>query len=457
MNPFKVLRRSLSTKLLFVFLLTAVVVVTLISMTWGVAARFHFQHKIRPHILQYVDYVSQDLGNPPSKARAREISQQVPVNIHIVNGDERFSSINEPLETGEIDFDDDDKPGRRNVQSPSGLLFDVGSSDDRTLIRTRIGEYTVYYEVRHDSFRRDRSHKRRGFGHDRPGGKPRVLFLCTLALLLGALGACYWAIRRLLKPVWEIRNGVRRMGKGELEYRIPVRRADDLGELSTSINTMAGDIQQMLDAKRDMLLGISHELRSPITRAKISAELLEASTGRERITEDLREMESLVTELLESERLNSSHSVLNLSELDPHKLVATVVDESFSGRVRLQVQNNGPVMRLDETRMRLLLRNLIANAVHYGGDTTPRVSCSTTNNIVTVIVSDEGDGIAPEHIAHLTEPFYRADPARTRATGGFGLGLYLARLICEAHNGELNIQSEVGQGTTITATLSSQA
>lgn len=235
-----------------------------------------------------------------------------------------------------------------------------------------------------------------------------------------------------------------------------VRRNDDLGDLTHTINDMAGDIEQMLDAKRQMLLAISHELRSPITRAKISVALLEASTTRARLEDDLVEMEDLVTELLESERLNSRHRILNPEPLAIATLIDSVVQQSFAGRVSVEVAADLPPFNLDEMRVRLLLRNLLGNAVRYAGATPPKLRAWLAGDLVSIEVEDSGAGIEAAHIDSLTEPFYRVDPSRTRATGGFGLGLYLCRLICEAHGGKLSIKSTIGVGTCVRATLKSQ-
>lgn len=451
MNIFGAIRRSVPAKILLIFLLTTVVLLTLLSFAWGIAMRHHFTNKIAPHIVQYVDYVTQDLGSPPSEQRAREISREVPVNIHIISDGRRFSSIDEPLDLTEVEFDDDDH-WKSSITSANGQVFAVGDLDDRTVIRTRLADKTVYYEVRHNSFKGPTAHRSQRADGKRRHKPPIPLIVCGFILL--TLAACYGLIRRLLRPVRDIQAGVKKMGKGELDQRIQIRSDDDLGELAGSINTMASDIEQMLDAKRQLLLGISHELRSPITRAKISAELLQPGTTRDRIAEDLQEMEALVTELLETERLNSPHSVLNLSRIDTGDLIHTVATETFAGAVTVDAQR-GATLNLDETRLRLLLRNLIGNAVRHGGDASikPAVMSRLEGDTLIVEVTDHGPGIDEEHLEHLTDPFYRVDPSRTRATGGFGLGLYLSRLICEAHNGSLKIQSEKGQGTTVRAEL----
>jgi signal transduction histidine kinase len=232
------------------------------------------------------------------------------------------------------------------------------------------------------------------------------------------------------------------MGQGHLDHRVPVRADNDLGELASSINTMASDIEQMLDAKRQLLLGASHELRSPLTRAKVATQLIENPRQRELLEENLLEMEHLITDILESERMKSGHAVLELSNVDLIQLVESVVSEMQAEGVVVESPDTLPTLQLDETRITILLRNLISNALTHNGNTSPvKVALQQQGNAVLIAVCDSGPGIAPEHIEKLTEPFYRTDDSRTRSTGGFGLGLHLAKLIVEAHGGQLRIIS----------------
>ena len=211
----------------------------------------------------------------------------------------------------------------------------------------------------------------------------------------------------------------------------------------------------MLDAKRQLLLGVSHELRSPLTRATIATELLDESTNRSRIQEDLREMETLITEILETERMNSRHSVINRTPINLEHIVHSVLQELPETRISTDIESGLPDVNLDETRIRLLLRNLVNNAVKHGGNasTPPTIKIRGGTKNLIIEVSDSGPGIPEEHLSRVTEPFYRVDPSRTRATGGFGIGLYLCKLISEAHGGSLSISSAIGEGTHVTIVL----
>ena len=140
--------------------------------------------------------------------------------------------------------------------------------------------------------------------------------------------------------------------------------------------------------------------------------------------------------------------------MDVGELLESVLSVDFAyaeGRVALNVEGEIPVANLDATRVRLLMRNLIDNALRYNPEEGEpvQVSARALDDAVEITVRDHGPGIPPEHIEHVTEPFYRVDPARARATGGFGLGLYLCWRVVEAHKGRLNIESTGPDGTMV--------
>jgi signal transduction histidine kinase len=256
-----------------------------------------------------------------------------------------------------------------------------------------------------------------------------------------------------------MQEGAARIGHGELDYRITAKRRDELGDLSRDINRMADDVQGMLEAKRQLMLAISHELRSPLTRAKVALELIEDQKARQNVLEDIDEMERLIGDLLESEALNTRHAKLRREPADLGELVRSVIDTDFAAQddqLQLRVAEQPLDGELDGTRVRVLVRNLIENALRYNpvNGAPVQVDVSRSGDQLQVKIRDHGDGIPAKHLEHLTEPFYRADTARRRSTGGFGLGLYLCRLIAEAHRGSLQFDSKPGHGTVVTASLS---
>lgn len=437
-------RRSLPARLLFVFIVVCFCVVILLIATLASGFSSQWDSGIKPHLNQYLSYVNADIGNPPDISRAQELAKILPINIYIDGPEQRYSSTGVPLDLEELSFERSrgrlrDQDPHRRVPSTGVGSFSFGELDDRTVLRKKLGEYTVYFEVLHGNVEAHRS----------------GVIWSALWWLLTILAAGYWVIRRMLKPVQDIKYGVKRMGGGELNYRVPVRSANDLGELVGSINQMAEDIEGMLDAKRQLLLAVSHELRSPLTRAKVAVHMLEESNTQLSIAGDLTEMQNLISEILETERMNGPHATLNRTTINPKILIRSVAEEFAGTALRIELNTPLPDMALDETRIRLLLRNLISNAIthSYNADFPPIVTANLQGQTLKVGVRDFGEGIAEEHLIRLTEPFYRADASRTRATGGFGLGLHLCRLIAEAHGGRLVITSVLGGGSTMTVEL----
>ncbi|MDO9165913.1 MAG: ATP-binding protein, partial [Rhodoferax sp.] len=266
-------------------------------------------------------------------------------------------------------------------------------------------------------------------------------------------------VRRLLRPLDDIRAGALRFGQGDFAQAIPVHHAarpDELGELAATINTMGGDIHQMLEAKRALLLAISHELRSPLTRARLNTELLPESPdvqpSRDALLRDLGLMRDLITDLLESERLASPHAALHREPTDLAALVAEVT-ASLPGAAAVQqhIDPGLPAVALDRTRVRLLLRNLLDNALRHSADASQRPSLQVQADKpgeeqgkgqgVRITVRDHGPGVPEDQLPHLAQPFYRADAARERATGGVGLGLYLCKLVAQAHGGTFSVRN----------------
>ena len=287
--------------------------------------------------------------------------------------------------------------------------------------------------------------------------------MLLFALMLLVLYVNYRAIKNLFSPIQKLHEGSLQFTQGHLQHRIPVKREDELGKLTQVMNNMAAQIEKMLQAKRQMLLAISHELRTPLTRMKLATELLPEDEQQAPLRRDIKEMETLINEILESERLNSQHRVLNIENIPLNELVTELVVElnlAFYDRVKLS-SDDLPMMALDPVRMRLLVRNLIVNALQHSDElievTIKLIDSTEANKKVSISVQDQGEGIAQHHLQHLTEPFYRVDDARLRKTGGFGLGLYLCQLIVQAHGGTLNISSEMGEGTCVTVELEIEA
>lgn len=466
------IRHSLSLRLLLLFMAAAVVIIILFQATLGFIITKQIKTKVAPHAHQYLQYVQQDIGYPPNIEHAKTLVNTLPVEIKITGPDKNWASSTQLPDLEELHDYPHNSDDRQQVkvnfhegQASIRIRQLVDQNGDKGLLN-QANPKEVYEILIWTQFNDSRER--------RPVG-----LIIVLGIILAILGILYWLIRRLFRPIQTIRKSVQTISNGDLSQRIPNTSNDELGELATSINQMTDNIEQMLQAKRQLLLAISHELRSPITRAKVSTALLEPSDNQSNIDRDLREMEAMISELLEAERLNhenqsDKHQSLNKTDVTLNEIVMSVIDEQFLGdKVNVQLADELPLQQLDPTRLRLVTKNLLDNALKHqsaegsliqpntegslkqkSAEGSPVILTTTvTADSVVLTIQDFGTGIAPEHLPLLTEPFYRADASRQRKTGGFGLGLYLVKLIVDAHGGELKIESELGKGTLVTVSL----
>jgi signal transduction histidine kinase len=402
------LRHSLKARLVALFLVLAVALSGAFLFGMQKAFSVGWRDAARPIVSDYVDRLAAEIGTPPSIERARALAERLPITVRIRG----------PQVQWESQARDERWPRREH-----------GAAEDGLLARATADGHRVEFGLNVQPWR----------------DRPRVWGWITLAMLLLLTLVAYKTVRRLLRPLDDIRAGAQRFGRGEFGEAIPIRRDDELGELAGDVNTMAASIHQMLEAKRALLLAISHELRSPLTRARLHAELLpeqdgEAAVRRAGLLRELQEMADLVTELLESERLGQGHAALQREATDLGALVREVAAEAG---VATEVEPALPSLPLDRVRVRLMLRNLVDNALRHGGAAQHplvRVARDAGGRIV-LTVRDFGPGVDEAALPQLAEPFYRPDAARERASGGVGLGLHLSRLVAQAHGADFTLRN----------------
>ncbi len=438
MNLLARFRYSLSARLLAIFVAAGLAFGLVVSIGVGVAFSTFYQRNLDPILAHYLSYLQADIGNPPDLGRAADIAARIPAQVHLLGPNLRWSSSGQVLDPDAIRFEH----GHRRFSSwMAELGFSVGHLHEAFVLISDRRDYRLYF-VFEGRFEQGRSMAHR---------------TTLLAAVLCLLAVVFLVTRRLFRPISDIGAGVRRIGTGDFSHRIKSVRNDELGELAQSVNTMAADIGEMLEAKRQLLLAVSHELRSPLTRARVNLALLEGSPPAMEIERDIKEIDAMISELLESERLNSRHAPLNRCRMDVNELVRVIITEQFAGKAVNATYLDEPLREfdLDPARVRLLIRNLLDNALRHNREEQGPVglALSIAGKVLTIAVSDHGAGIEPEQIRRLTEPFYRVDSSRQRKTGGYGLGLYLAKTIAAAHGGELTVGSVVGRGTEVTATL----
>ncbi len=279
-------------------------------------------------------------------------------------------------------------------------------------------------------------------------------------LLVAAVG------RRVLGPIEELTAAAREMERGDLTRRVDVTSRDEIGELARSFNAMADAVSRNEALRRALVHDVAHELRTPLTNIRAQIESIQDGLTRpdasvvDSIHEDAMLLERLVDDLQDLAAAETGLLGLRPQRIDTAAALAAaaagIAPRALGEGVTLSVMpgNDAPAVRADPVRLAQILGNLLSNAVTH----TPRggrveIGAMRRGTEVEISVSDTGKGIAPEHLPHVFERFYRADPSRARRSGGTGLGLAIVRQLVEAHGGRATVESRPGEGARFAFTL----
>lgn len=287
-----------------------------------------------------------------------------------------------------------------------------------------------------------------------------LLALTPFGLLAAGLGGAFLT-GRALRPVREIAGTAARLGASDLSERLPVSGHDEFSELSSSFNAMLARLEEAFDRQRRFTADASHELRTPLSIIKANTGLaLEHSWAEERYREFFAAIDTaagrqsrIVEELLFLARADAGKLAGDVGPvclIEVLEEAAEAVSRPDRPCIRLEAFDLALMVRGSGSELTRLFTNLLENAVrHTPPEGIVTISAMVDAINVTVTVADTGEGIAPEHLPHLGERFYRVDAARSAGTGGTGLGLAICRSITEAHGGRMTIESTVGEGTAV--------
>ncbi len=456
--------KSLSVRLLLVFMASAIVIVVVLSFLFSYGISTEWRQQIRPHLAQYVSYIRNDLQDPPSIEQANSLAASLPVEIHIFKDGSRLHSTNGlDFDPSRFKFVKRGKRPERNAHRRHNSNFrlnvenlEFAQNRHHSVVKIPLNEHIAYMEL-------DRKVGARG-------SRRAHLFLLPI-VLFALLAILYALLRWLLSPISDIKNGVAIMTAGDLNHQIPIKRTDDLGQLGSSVNGLSSRIQSLLEAKRQLLLSVSHELRSPLTRAQLAANMMPESKYQYQVLEELKLLDALIESLIESERLQSEHAILNLQTIDLNAILMSCVTDAKNEHrdeiesVEVILPDDVTLIQADEIRIRLLIRNLLNNAVQHGktptGDgalnsvekATINVTLQSLGRTLKITIADKGKGVQSAELANLTDAFYRPDPSRAHGQGGVGLGLSLVKLIAEAHGGSLTLDHRSDNGPGLVASV----
>ncbi len=292
-----------------------------------------------------------------------------------------------------------------------------------------------------------------------------LLWGALLAVAI-ALVMTFFLSRRILAPVKALTSASRRLGGGDFSQRVSVKDRSELGELAQAFNSMASELERAEQLQRNMVADVAHELRTPLSNIRGYLEAIrdgliepdadaihsldEEAAQLSRLVDDLQELS-----LAEAGKLRLIYRAEDIGELIK-KAVAGIQAQAISKGLSVSVDlpHKLPLVNLDPDRISQVLRNLLENAVaHTARGDAIVVSARQKDNYLEVAVTDTGEGIPAADLPHILERFYRVDKSRTRATGGSGLGLTIAKRLVDAHGGQVEVQSEVGKGSCFTFTI----
>jgi signal transduction histidine kinase len=419
---------SVSAKLLAIILVAGAGINLAIFFFIG-AFQFHAAGAFSAHLMRYVNYLVADLGSPPDLERARQMARSTPMIITFESPAAHWATGNIPASF-----------------VPQRLRYEGG----RIQIYSSHGNHAVFV---------NQPGGRIGFYLFQPKDVEKKIkhlgFLLLLFISLLMLAA-FLAIRWVLRPLNWLKGGVDQLGRGNLAHRVPLKRRDELRDLSQAFNSMAERLGRLIQAKEQLLLDVSHELRTPITRIKVALAMLPEEDDKQGILDDLNEIEAKITELLETARSLGIKAQLNRSPVDLGALIRQVAgpyQDLPPGVVLRPTDRHQPVM-VDREQMTKVLRNVIDNAVKYSlpESKSIEIGLDFQSDKVFITIRDYGMGIPAEDLEFVFEPFYRVDKAHS-PNAGYGLGLSLVKTIVEAHNGRVELESTLAKGTVVNISL----
>jgi signal transduction histidine kinase len=292
-----------------------------------------------------------------------------------------------------------------------------------------------------------------------------LVFAAGMAMVLG-----YFYSSALAGRISDVESAARRLAEEDLSTRILVSGTDEVAALAATFNQMAGQLQSAAEKQKEverlrsnLIAWAGHDLQTPLASMRAILEALadgmvddpEAVQRYLKTAQrDIRSLSQLIDDLFQLAQIDAGGLQLDLAPNSLNDLISDTLESFSELAIRQGISLEGTVdpavdpVRMDAARIGRVLNNLVSNALrHTPAQGSVQVCARRAGQRVEVSVSDTGDGIRPQDIPHVFEQFYRGEKSRSRATGGAGLGLAIARGIVQAHGGEIRVESEPGKGT----------
>lgn len=268
-----------------------------------------------------------------------------------------------------------------------------------------------------------------------------LIFLVIIVFIIASI-----VIHQYLNPIKKLTEAVNEIRKGNLDKKVSVKGHDEFSKLAEAFNSMTAELKKMIQAREQLLLDVSHELRTPLTRSKLALEMMPDSKEKNSVIEDVKEVELMITDILETARLKNNKITLDIKDVLINDLIKNTISlfENEKNRININPVSESLFIKADEGRIITVLRNIIENSLKYSSLENKPIEVSVIDRIEEIIIQieDYGHGIPEEKLPFVFEPFYRVDDSRSKKSGGYGLGLHLCKRIMEAHGAEITINNK---------------
>jgi len=278
---------------------------------------------------------------------------------------------------------------------------------------------------------------------------PSIIVPISTIIMLGVL---FLIINSFLYPIKLIRKHVVSLKKGNLHSTIPISSSDELGQLSRSINKMTKDINVLVSQKQNLLIDVSHELKTPLTRLKFLLANMEIKKeNKDSINKEIDYLQDMISNMLLSDKLSTPYvEDLEKAPITVQHLIDDACGMFYEIEKKLTIITSIPTLTLnvDKYKFSLAIKNIIDNAIKYGSkNKLNELSVELGDNNIKIMVEDFGDGVDKAKLKKIMQPLYRGRAAKEKSRSGFGLGLAITKKIVEAHGGALIVNSKLKCGT----------
>ncbi|AMM28579.1 sensor histidine kinase BfmS [Acinetobacter pittii] len=280
--------------------------------------------------------------------------------------------------------------------------------------------------------------------------------ITLFSLFLLSLGV-YGLILPLERKIRQVRYALNRMKSGDLSLRVPIEGSDEMANLASSYNNMSDHIQRLIEAQRELMRAVSHELRTPVARIRFGTEMLAEEDDYnhrmhqvDMIDKDIEALNTLIDEIMTYAKLEQGTPSLDFDEITLFDVLDQVAVETEALKTQKEIELVAPPLyvKVDAERRYLhrVVQNLVGNAVRYCDNKVRITGGIHSDGMAFVCVEDDGAGIPEQDRKRVFEAFARLDDSRTRASGGYGLGLSIVSRIAYWFGGEIKVDESPALG-----------